>query len=122
MLSFRHLVFPGVGWIILMIAGLLRKVYGAVEQTMDVRVPDSDVCPYWQGLLGPYSQVVVLVFFVCLTGEAECSCDPACPSGPKGKHTPAQWHTGDHAQISSLLTSRKTSVVSFVAQKTSTGK
>lgn len=33
----RHLVFPGVGWIILMIAGLLRKVYGAVEQTMDVR-------------------------------------------------------------------------------------
>ncbi|XP_006539573.1 cytochrome P450, family 2, subfamily b, polypeptide 13 isoform X2 [Mus musculus] len=35
--SFMHLVFPGVGWIILMIAGLLRKVYGAVEQTMDVR-------------------------------------------------------------------------------------
>ena len=44
MLSFRNLVFPGGGWLILMIEGLLRKVYGAVEQTMDVRVPDSDGC------------------------------------------------------------------------------
>ena len=57
MLSFRHLVFPGVGWIILMIAGLLRKVYGAVEQTMDVRVLYSAGCasgcvpvkPNWDG-------------------------------------------------------------------------
>lgn len=40
-LSFRHLVFPGIGWMILMAAGLLRKVGGAMGQTMEVRVPDS---------------------------------------------------------------------------------
>jgi hypothetical protein len=39
MLSFWHLVFPGVGWMILMAAGLLGKVgRGAMGQTIEVRL------------------------------------------------------------------------------------
>ena len=41
MLSFRHLVFPGVGWMILLAARLLWKAGGAINQTLEVRVPDS---------------------------------------------------------------------------------
>jgi hypothetical protein len=36
-LFFRHLVFPGVGWIILIGAELFRKEKGALSQTMEVR-------------------------------------------------------------------------------------
>lgn len=38
-LFFRHLVFSGVGWIILIMAGLLRKVVGVMSQTMKVKDP-----------------------------------------------------------------------------------
>jgi hypothetical protein len=48
-LSFRHLVFPGVGWMILMVAGFLKKMKRVVVQTLDIRVPNSDACALNQG-------------------------------------------------------------------------
>jgi hypothetical protein len=43
-LSFRHLVSPGIVWVILMAEGLLRKVRGAVGQTMKMGVSYSVGC------------------------------------------------------------------------------
>lgn len=48
------MVFPGVGWMILMEAVILRKVYRAGGQAMKVRVPDCTGCASnrmdWQGI------------------------------------------------------------------------
>lgn len=41
MLSFRHLVFSDIGWVILMAAEHLEKVGGAVGQTMYFRESNS---------------------------------------------------------------------------------
>lgn len=43
-LSFRHLIFPGISWMILVTAGLLGKAAGAVAvgQIIEVRGTDSD--------------------------------------------------------------------------------
>jgi hypothetical protein len=53
-LFFRHLVFPVVNWMILMAAGLLRKVREAMGQTMEVKVQDSAGYvlgrPQWHGI------------------------------------------------------------------------
>ena len=38
-LSFRHLGFPGVDWIILMTEGFFRKAGGTMGQPMEVRGP-----------------------------------------------------------------------------------
>jgi hypothetical protein len=60
LLVFRHLVFPGVGWVILMVAGLLRKAGGAVSQMMEVRVVDfsgsTSGRPHWKGVGGTMFQ------------------------------------------------------------------
>lgn len=61
MLSISHLVFPGVGWIILIPSGLLRKTGEAVGATMKVRGLNSAGCasgePNWQGIGGVVFQV-----------------------------------------------------------------
>jgi hypothetical protein len=44
MLSFRHLVLSGIGWMILMAAGLLRKVRRVMGQTMENGVLDTAGC------------------------------------------------------------------------------
>jgi hypothetical protein len=53
LLSFRHLFVLGVGWMVLMAAGLLGKVEVAMCQTMKVRVPNFAGCassrPYSAG-------------------------------------------------------------------------
>lgn len=43
-LSFRHLLVPVVGWMILMTSGLLRKGAIAEEQIMEVRGSNSAGC------------------------------------------------------------------------------
>jgi hypothetical protein len=40
-LSFRHLMLPGVGWMILVRAELLGKMRGVMRHPMEVRVLDS---------------------------------------------------------------------------------
>ena len=60
MVSFRNLVIPGVGSMLLMASGLLGKAGGTMVQTMKVRVPDSVGCAshrlQWQGIGGIRSQ------------------------------------------------------------------
>ena len=64
MLPFKHLVFPGVGW---MAAGLLMKVGEAMGQAMEVKVQDSAGCasgrPHSTAVSGggPYSAGCVLL-------------------------------------------------------------
>ena len=43
-MSFRHLVFPGVSWMILKAEELLRNVGSVMGQTMDVRAHDYAGC------------------------------------------------------------------------------
>lgn len=54
MLSFRHLVFPGIGWMVLMIARHLGKVGGAMGQIIHFTVSNSagyaSTRPHWQGI------------------------------------------------------------------------
>ena len=56
MLSFRHVVFCGVGWMVMVTAGILGKVVGAVGQIMEVGESDSAGCdqhgPDWEGIDG----------------------------------------------------------------------
>ena len=63
---FDYYVAGGVSWVILTIVGLLRKVRGAVGQTLEVRVLDSAGCasgrPNLQGICGECSKLVVFGF------------------------------------------------------------
>lgn len=94
MLSFRHLVSPGVGWGILMAAGLLRKAEGAVGQTMEVRGSDSSGSassgPHWKGetvFQAGSSCPLPLTGFHGKTGSS---------LGPKGKPRARQWVGNKH--------------------------
>jgi hypothetical protein len=63
-LSVSRLVFSGVRWMILMAAGLLRKVRERWVRHWEVKVSDSVGCapgrPHWQGIGVAMFQVVVL--------------------------------------------------------------
>jgi hypothetical protein len=66
---FTHLVFPGVGWMILMSAELTKKAAGAKGKTMEVTVPQVD--PVGKALVGQCSKLFVLRGPVGLHGELE---------------------------------------------------
>ena len=44
MLSFRHPVFPDIGWMFLMATGLFRMTGETFSQTVHIRVPESASC------------------------------------------------------------------------------
>ena len=97
MLSFRYLVFSGVGWMILMPAGLLRKAGGDLDQTMEVRGPNSAGCASGKGLVGQCSKLVVLAPPSALKASMEKEDALGVPQGSlrwQSEPRARQWKSG----------------------------